>query len=94
MDRQLTLRKSEWLDDWYVVEWAEHDGREWMEPTTWGASFQRSARVSDAEVEGTRAEMLALAEALEAGKNESFRRCAVWRRGSSVWDRWPCWRAS
>ncbi len=29
----LTLRKSEGMEDWYLIERAEHDGRQEMRPT-------------------------------------------------------------
>lgn len=74
----LTMKKSEWLDDWYIIERAEHDGREWMERNGPNSSTLRcSARFSDADVEGSAYEMLALAEAIEQRSRNSFKRCAV-----------------
>lgn len=70
--------KSEYLNDWYVIERAEHDGREWMEETSpYSASLMRSARISDACVEGYGREMLALADAIDAEGEYGAYRCAV-----------------
>lgn len=75
---KLKIRKSESLGDWYVIERAEHDGRMWLEPIgRGGMSLRSSARFSDADVEGRAEEMLAIAKAIEEGRDESFRRCAV-----------------
>lgn len=74
----LTLRKSNSLDDWYVIERLHHDGNEWLKPIPHGMAFCRSARFSDnADVEGTGAEMLAIASAIKQRKDESFKRCSV-----------------
>ena len=75
---KIIMKKSDWMDNWYIIELAEHDGREWIEndgPNSF--SFKTSARFSDADVEGTDAEMLAIASAIKNGKDASFRRCAV-----------------
>lgn len=90
MKDRVVVVKSE-LDDWWLVEKAEHDGRTWIGPVSLGEGMgavmglQRSARVADAEVEGTGAEMLALALAIEQGRGESFGRCAVDPRGDGSW---------
>lgn len=74
----LTVVKPDWLEDWYVIEWAEHDGRRWMEEIQPGhLSLRKSARVGDADPEGTAAEMLACADAIENHECVSFRRVAV-----------------
>jgi hypothetical protein len=74
----LTLRKSGWLDDWYVIEFAKHDGRNWIEADPRGHLHLRSsARISDADVEGESAEMRAIARALRDGTGVRFTRCAV-----------------
>ncbi len=67
------------LTDWWLIERAEHDGREWIEETAWGGSYRRSARLGSADIEGTSAEMLALAEAIEKGESAYFKRCAAER---------------
>ena len=73
------------FDDWYVIERAEHDGRVWLEPTdSGGAALRSSSRFSDADVEGTAAEMLAIAHAIDAGTSARFKRCAVMVHGSHV----------
>lgn len=75
---KLTIRKSEDLGDWYVIERAEHDGRSWFESTGLSSMALRcSSRFSDADVEGTALEMRALAKAIEDGQPEAFKRCAV-----------------
>lgn len=77
-DLPLTLRKSDSLDDWYVIERLQHDGAEWLKPTHYGMAFCRSARFSDnADVEGTGSEMLAIARAIKERKDVSFKRCSV-----------------
>lgn len=74
---KLAVRKSEYLPDWYIIERAEHDGREWLEPTHYGSAFMTSARFSDADVEGTGAELLELAQAIEKREACYHKRCAV-----------------
>jgi hypothetical protein len=75
---RLVLRNCDWMDDWYVIERAEHDGRSWMEPMGDNCfAYQCSSRISDADVEGSGAEMLAIATAIESRGNERFKRCAV-----------------
>lgn len=84
---KLTIRKSDpdsdW--DWWVIERAEHDGRMWMEPTgPNSASLRCSARISDADVEGTADEMKMIAEAIKARSRFSAKRCAVMVEGEQV----------
>lgn len=75
---KLTIRPCESLGDWYVIERAEHDGRVWFEETGPNSmSLRASARFSDADVEGTRAEMLMIADAIQFRTSASFRRCSV-----------------
>ncbi len=62
---KLTLSNGS-FDDWYLIERAEHDGRVWLEPMGPGAmALCCSSRISDADVEGSREEMLAIAQAIE-----------------------------
>jgi hypothetical protein len=78
-ERALALVKSD-LADWYTIEWAEHEQRGWLERTGPSSlSYRWSGRVSDADVEGTAAEMLAIAEAIERRGSVSFKRCAARR---------------
>ncbi len=64
--------------DWYCIERAVHDGREWLEHDGPNSSeFMRSARISDADVEGPLAEMLGIADAIEKRTSFHARRCAV-----------------
>lgn len=74
---KLTLRHCVDMGDWYVIERAEHDGRTWWEPTEYGKRFMTSARFSDADVEGSAEEMLAIADAIERRESVRFKRCAV-----------------
>jgi len=75
---KIVLQKSDWLEDWYTVERAEHEGRIWMEPTGPNSmQLMDTARISDACVEGTAEEMRELAKAIKARGSASFNRCAV-----------------
>lgn len=80
----LTLRKSDMLDDWYLIERKHHDGESWFEPTEYGCSYQASARISDADVEGHAHEMLGIATAIEERSTFNAKRCAVWFEGGRV----------
>ena len=75
---KIVMKKSAWLDDWYLIVKAEHDGREWMERTGPNSSrFMCSERISDACVEGSEEEMLGIAQAIKLRERGSFGRCAV-----------------
>ena len=75
---KIVMKKSEWLDDWYLIVKAEHDGREWRERTGPNSSrFMCSERISDACVEGDAEEMVCIAEGVKARERRSFGRCAV-----------------
>lgn len=77
---RLVCRKSDALDDWYVIEREEAPGeaRAWLEPIGGGGmAFMVSARISDADIEGYADEMLAIAEAIEKRGAARFKRCAV-----------------
>lgn len=76
-DGALALVKSKWLGNWYTIEKAEHDGREWFEPTEHGHQFMKSARISDASVEGTLTDMKWLSRAIRERRAEYLKRCAV-----------------
>lgn len=72
-------------DGWFCIERAEHDGREWFEPIGENSSmFCRSARISDADVEGPSEHMLMLAEAIRRRGRHSSKRCAVDATGDRV----------
>lgn len=81
---RLALVKAEHMKDWYLIERAEHDGREWIEEVkaatldsgSWSRCM-RSARVSDADVEGTAEEMRRIAVAIDGRAWVGFKRCAV-----------------
>jgi hypothetical protein len=75
---KLVLEKSEWLPDWYLIDRADHDGREWDEQTAPNCfRFMRSARLGSADIEGTADEMRAIAQAIRNRGCASFRRCHV-----------------
>lgn len=91
---KLTIRNCDDLGDWYVIERAEHDGRSWIgtrDLPGYGPiqSLHCSSRFSDADVEGTAAEMLAIADAIERRAYVSFRRCAVYADREPVRFRSP-----
>lgn len=88
MTTRLKILKSDQLDDWYLIERAEHDGREWMEPTEHGARFYCSSRFSDADIEGTAGEMLGIAHAIEGRSHFTAKRCAVAVRCASRVEFW------
>lgn len=74
----LTLRKSKYLDNWYIIERAEHNHTQWLEKDSPNSySLRNSARFSDADIEGTDAEMLCIADAIENRSEVSFSRCSV-----------------
>lgn len=63
---KIVLKKSDFLDDWYVIERAHHEGRQWLERT--GPNMMKlmdSARISDACLEGGGEQMLAIARAIK-----------------------------
>lgn len=75
---KLALVKADAMEDWYLIERAVHDGREWLEKT--GAncmSFMRSARISDACIEGSAFEMREIAHVIANRGSVKFKRCAV-----------------
>lgn len=74
---KLTMRKSVYLNDWYVIERAEHDGRTWPKPIDGGFALCMSSRFSDADVEGDADEMRGIAGAIESGGEYHAKRCAV-----------------
>lgn len=66
------------MGDWYTIVKAEHEGIEEMRPCGPNAMrFYTSERISDACVEGTLAEMLDIAQAIEDRAEDSHKRCAV-----------------
>ena len=75
---KIVMKKSEWLDDWYLIVKAEHDGREWTERVSeYVSRYMCSERISDACVEGSEEEMLGIAQAIKLRERRSFGRCAV-----------------
>lgn len=77
-DGKLTIYKSAYLDDWWILTREEHSGETEWEPTKYGARLKMSSRLDPyTDVEGNSAEWLAIAEALENSKDTSFTRCGV-----------------
>lgn len=80
-DRQIVLVKSEGMGDWYCIEWAEHEHAIGLRPINIDGyhtlGLWTSARVADADVEGTAAEMRGIADAIERGESAQFYRCAA-----------------
>ena len=87
----LALRKSDDLDDWYLIERRDHDGRTWMEWQSHNVvALRTSARFSDnADVEGSAEEVLAIADAIEARGEYRAKRCAVKVDGDRVYFESP-----
>lgn len=73
--RALTMRES--MDEWYVIEWAQHENREWFEPTEWGSMFMTSSRISKADIEGPAEHMLGIARAILEDEEAHYKRCYV-----------------
>lgn len=73
----LTLHKSEHMEDWYIIERAVHDHKQWMEKTEYGHALRCSSRISDGDVEGPAYEMNAIARAIMNKGYFSAKRCAV-----------------
>jgi hypothetical protein len=83
---KLTLREGG-MENWYVIERAEHDGRVWLgsaEGMPGVMALHSSARISDADVEGTGEEMLEIADAILTHGEARSTRCAVDARGDLV----------
>lgn len=75
---KIVMRKSEWLDDWYLIVKAEHDGRVWEERVAPNVvMFRCSERISDADVEGDEMDMLQIADAILYREDGIGERCAV-----------------
>jgi len=74
----LKLVKNDSIDGWYTIEKAEHGNRMTTVMDGPNSGFLwYSGRVCDADVEGSRGEMLAIAKAIVERKRVSFKRCAV-----------------
>lgn len=76
---EIVLKKSENLDDWYLIVRAHHDGRAWFEQIGPNSMALRlSERLSpEACIEGDACEMLVLARAIKIRHAAEFERCAV-----------------
>lgn len=72
-------------DGWWCIERAHHDGRRWMEKLEEHVfALRSSARVSDADVEGTAEEMIGIAQAIRDRGTYGAKRCAVDATGPRV----------
>jgi hypothetical protein len=79
------LRKSEHMDDWYVIEKAEHEHTShWDRVGPNAFSLSCSSRISDACVEGPLAHMAGIAKAVRYRGRYFERRCAVDATGREV----------
>ena len=76
---KILLKKSEYIDNWYSIVRAEHDGRVWCEHVGFNSSrLMMSERLSpEACIEGDASNMIALAKAIKKREDVSFKRCAV-----------------
>lgn len=75
---KLALKKCDTLENWYIIEKAEHSGASQLIMDGPSSGFLWCAsRICDADIEGHRGEMLAIAEAIEQRKSVGFKRCAV-----------------
>ena len=84
---KLVCVKSDCLPDWFVIEKFERpeDRREWFENTgPYTMSFCVSSRLSNADCEGTRREMIDIAEAIKGRSSTTHKRCAVDATGEAV----------
>lgn len=88
---KIRLEKSDFLDDWYTIVRAEHDGRDWMEETgPNSARYMSSERLSpEACIEGTANEILAIANAIKSRGSAHFKRCSVVVEGGVSYFRSP-----
>lgn len=87
---RLTIKHSEPMGDWFTIECAEHDGRQWIENTgPSSAALRCSSRFSDACVEGDWEQMQSLAAAIETRGRASHKRCSVRVDGDRVFFRSP-----
>lgn len=80
-NENIVCRKSESLDGWYLIERDVESvlSMEERRDPSLGRYWRvlNSARISDADVEGTAAEMLEIAEAIERRSTAGAKRCAV-----------------
>lgn len=97
---KVTVRHKQDMGDWYLIERAEHDGREWSEEFSYadgggGSVYCLSARICGegygatppghtADVEGCGVEMLTIADAIELRGAVQFKRCGVDAREDPV----------
>ncbi len=71
-------------DNWFTIEKAEHEYKYGIGRNEYGMCMTWSGRISDADVEGDREEMLGIAEAIENRSGYSADRCAVEIQGDEA----------
>ena len=81
---RLVLRKSDSVADWYVIERDGVHGEPTLERRNGILQLIVPARISDADVEGTLAEMRSLALAIRERSEVQHKRCAVSVRANGV----------
>ena len=83
---KLALRKSDSMEDWYLIERAEHGGAMEMRRCEDGHGYYLwcESRISNADVEGGFDEMRAIANAIRDRSEVGFERCAVRVEGDRV----------
>lgn len=87
---KIKLNKCSSMPDWYTIIRVEHDGKTWWSPTGPNSvRFMSSERLTpEADIEGSAAEMLAIAYAIKNREAVSFRRCAVHFEDDTDHDRY------
>lgn len=86
VDAELALRPTRHAPHVYAVERAAHDGRAWVEHVGDRAQrYMTSAKICDADVQGSADELLELASAIGARGEFAGHRCAVRVAGDRAW---------
>lgn len=89
-DGDLTLAiDKDWYEDWSQIEKAVHDEvEEFVQTDSNCYTLYRSARISNASIEGPLHEMKDIADAILSGKGCEHYRCAVapYNRGFVFWS--------
>lgn len=83
---RMLIVKSDWMEDWWILEREEHDGREWFERVGPNATaLCMSSRIGNADVEGSAREWKEIAAAIRARGGTSSKRCAAWCKPEGVY---------
>ena len=89
-NEELILVSCDGMPDWWIIERAQHDVREWDEYSDDGAHAFTccSARIVNGDIEGSGNEMRSLAKAIEEGRSAQFKRCQVaWTKNGYLMGR-------